>query len=286
MGANAQLIAEMCSLIRRQFSWAVSGTPLKARIGDLRGLLRFLRVEPCGSDPGALARLVSPGGVAAFVDLFSRIGIRTLKADVNHELTIPPQSRYIVPLDFGPVEDFAYKQRYAEAMVDLGLTVDGKAPSADWRPDAIKMVRCACKSLARLRGQLTLHAKRFWLGRLRQLCCNQAVNTGPGPTKLQTLSDVLDAMREANLTSLEIDQRARCAAIVRRGHLTLYDHETCGNIESAIEVFDGAIELLRPLSESIRTQIRAMRKRARSVCFPCLVRLRSRQRAQGGTSET
>ena len=32
------------------------------------------------------------------------IGARTLKAQVDHELVIPEQDRFVVPVDFGAVE--------------------------------------------------------------------------------------------------------------------------------------------------------------------------------------
>lgn len=76
------------------------------------------------------------------------LGARTLKAQVDHELVIPEQSRYVVPVTFGAIEQYAllslsltlfhmiadpffalrrywYDSRYAEALDALGLLPDG-----------------------------------------------------------------------------------------------------------------------------------------------------------------
>ena len=76
-------------MIPRRYSFAVTGTPLKARIEDLQGLLRFLKLEPIGSNRAYLARLLAE--VPTFVRVCEQLAARTVKAQVESELVIPPQ---------------------------------------------------------------------------------------------------------------------------------------------------------------------------------------------------
>jgi E3 ubiquitin-protein ligase SHPRH len=125
VGDAVSLTSETASLIPRQFSFAVTSTPLKARIEDLQGLLAFLRIEPFASSRSSLARLLEE--VPSFVrgtsnygycmccgvltlllyTVCESLGARTLKAEVEHELVIPDQSRFVVPVDFSAVEKCA-----------------------------------------------------------------------------------------------------------------------------------------------------------------------------------
>lgn len=50
--------SETLSLIPRQYSWAVTSTPLRDKIDDIRPLLTYLRVEPIASTKSSLARLL------------------------------------------------------------------------------------------------------------------------------------------------------------------------------------------------------------------------------------
>ena len=96
------MTSETASLIPRRYSFAVTGTPLKARIEDLQGLLRFLKVEPIGSNRAYLTRLLEE--VPTFVRLCESLAARTVKAQVGNELVIPPQHRFVVPVEFTAVE--------------------------------------------------------------------------------------------------------------------------------------------------------------------------------------
>lgn len=84
--------------------------------------------------------LISPEGAIAFTRLVSSIGIRTTKAQVAHELGLPTQTRYIVPVDFTPVELFNYQQRYKDAIFALQAGLDIEAVTKDWRLNPPSMV--------------------------------------------------------------------------------------------------------------------------------------------------
>jgi E3 ubiquitin-protein ligase SHPRH len=96
--------AEMMSLIPRVSSLAVSGTPAKSNVSDLVHVLKFLREDHEITAAKTWKRLIKPGFADIFCDIFSRISIRTLKSQVQHELTIPGQKRYVVGINMGRVE--------------------------------------------------------------------------------------------------------------------------------------------------------------------------------------
>ena len=132
---------EMVSLIPRVSSFAVSGTPARSQVQDLIHVWKyvsfqhrcavnsnrcrsFLRVPPIWNNPKLWLRLLKPGYIAEFKSLFDRYAIRyfqvgrspanmllilalydrTVKASVKDELTIPKQTRYLVPIEMGRVE--------------------------------------------------------------------------------------------------------------------------------------------------------------------------------------
>ncbi|KAG6844323.1 hypothetical protein H0H87_007807 [Tephrocybe sp. NHM501043] len=85
---------DMVSLIPRLSSFAVSGTPARQQVSDLLHVLKFLRVDDVIGTSRQWSRLNSTGfGAAYFAALFQEYGIRTLKANVKDELTIPEQTR-------------------------------------------------------------------------------------------------------------------------------------------------------------------------------------------------
>ena len=109
LGSAASLASETVDHINRLYSIAVSGTPVGSNIAESQSLLKFLRVEPCGSDHRCFKLLIQPSSGVPFFKLFQNLGIRTLKADIANELIIPPQHRYMVPLTFGPIEAYNYQ---------------------------------------------------------------------------------------------------------------------------------------------------------------------------------
>lgn len=134
-------LREMVSFIPRLSSFAVSGTPARAQVADLIHVLkwailstqsypsidvslrtiRFLRIDAVLNIPRAWSRLILPSFADQFKALFQKYTIRcevfaslefwsyrtqcrTMKASVKHELTIPQQTRYLVPVELGRVE--------------------------------------------------------------------------------------------------------------------------------------------------------------------------------------
>lgn len=112
--------AEMMSLIPRVSSLAVSGTPAKKSVADLQAVLkyditfpswnvidrmnRFLRADDEITQAKNWKRILCSGFSDIFTKILKESSIRTLKSQVQHELTIPTQRRYVVGVPMGRVE--------------------------------------------------------------------------------------------------------------------------------------------------------------------------------------
>ncbi|KAF7984569.1 hypothetical protein HWV62_13783 [Athelia sp. TMB] len=207
---GAGKVEEMVSLIPRVSSWAVSGTPARAQVADLKHVLKFLRIDHLVEPPRVWARLLTPRFASQFAELFRRVSIRTLKSAVKDELTIPAQTRFLVPVALGPVERHIYDQALEAALLELGLDARGVAASAGWEPDA-GALRTA---LRRLRGLCThpqvgqLHADAAAARRL-----------GRGGGEPKSIGAVLAGMRAAGWRALMDDRKARVLAGVRKAQL-------------------------------------------------------------------
>ncbi|KAF7356798.1 SNF2 family helicase [Mycena venus] len=119
-------VEDMVPMIPRLASFAVSGTPARTQVSDLMHVLKFLRVDHVvGTNPRHWARLAVPGYSNHFSAFFQSIAIRTTKASVTAELTIPQQTRYLVSIEMGRVERHVYDQNLEAILLDLGLDARG-----------------------------------------------------------------------------------------------------------------------------------------------------------------
>lgn len=76
IGETVSAVSETASLIPRRYSWAVTSTPLKGQVGDVQGLLAFLRVEPLvggGAPRSMLTNLLSDTKLFAKSELQSAV---------------------------------------------------------------------------------------------------------------------------------------------------------------------------------------------------------------------
>lgn len=86
----------MVSLIPRLSSFAVSGTPARAQVSDLIGVLRFLRIDDLVAPKRMWNRLLKHGYKDLFASLFQRYSVRL--ACISRKLTINIYLMY----DVGP----------------------------------------------------------------------------------------------------------------------------------------------------------------------------------------
>ncbi|KAG8882452.1 hypothetical protein FRB98_003695 [Tulasnella sp. 332] len=235
--------AEMVSMIPRRSSFAVSGTPTKAHVQDLIGPLRFLRVEK-----GLLARdkawqrLLRPGFYPAFVELFNRYAIRTHKAHAEG-LDIPKQTRYLVPISLGMIEQHFYDQLLEDSLRQLGLDSRGVAQYDDWLPDAgvlrvaIRKLRMAC-----------IHPQVGALG---------GQNGGPKALggAVRPLEDVLKTMLEQNWQAWMTERRSLLNARITRALLMQKGPEPsryAKSLEVLLAVRTDTLAMIKELEDAMR----------------------------------
>lgn len=159
---------QSASLIPRYHAWGVSGTPIKRNLGDLHSVLRFLNVQPFGLD--YYAKLTwemltntnkksnMDAGNRDFVRVWSQVAWRHTKAMVHDDIRLPPQNRVLLSIPFNMVEQENYNQMFSECLAAICLDHHGNPVIEDWEPT-----------------NTVLAHMRYWLTRLRQVCCNPQV---------------------------------------------------------------------------------------------------------------
>ncbi|KAG8900823.1 hypothetical protein FRB99_005746 [Tulasnella sp. 403] len=197
--------AEMVSLIPRRSSLAVSGTPAKAHIHDLIAPLRFLGIHHLLQRDKAWNRLLLPGFYGSFTDMFDRYAIRTHKAEAEG-LSIPKQTRYVVPIDLGMIERHFYDQALEGALRELGLDARGVPLFEDWELDGALL--------------------RSWIRKLRMACIHPQVGALGGQAGPKTLGgtirpigEVLATMIDQNWQTMMSDRKALISAQVQKALL-------------------------------------------------------------------
>ncbi|KAJ7224511.1 SNF2 family N-terminal domain-containing protein [Mycena pura] len=178
-------VEDMVSMIPRLASFAVSGTPARTQVSDLSHVLKFLRVDHIVGSPRHWTRLITPGYSGHFSAFFQSLAIRTTKASVKAELTIPQQTRFLVGVEMGAVERHVYDQNFETVLLELGLDARGvDVRGMNLEPDAAKL--------------------RTMIRRLRAICTHPQIGQlGPRHFKqdggaLKTVEQVLQSMRYDN----------------------------------------------------------------------------------------
>ncbi|TFK32939.1 SNF2 family N-terminal domain-containing protein [Crucibulum laeve] len=213
---------DMVSLIPRLSSFAVSGTPSRAQISDLMHVLKFLRVDDIIGSARLWNRLMKPTFAGDFAQFFQKYAIRTMKKSVKDELTIPLQTRFLVPIELGKVERHVYDQTLEVILLDLGLDARGVAASSGWQVDGA-LLR---SSLRRLRGICT-HPQ---VGQLQHRGDNLYK-----PGALKTMDAVLETMRDQNWRNVMEDWKAKIQSLIRYAQLQQHERNNLSRYENALE---------------------------------------------------
>lgn len=134
--ASTQKAARTIASIPRKLSLAISGTPARTQVRDLLGSLRFL-----GSDLPAKVwdRLLRSSFQDAFEGLFRKIAVRTTKDHVMGELTIPNQTRSIVPITLSRLEIDYYREALSKVLNYLEIDSEGFPKHENWKLDLVKL---------------------------------------------------------------------------------------------------------------------------------------------------
>jgi len=191
----------MVSLVPRVNSLAMSGTPARADIKDLMGSLKFLRVPVLPQSPHLWHRLRQPSTRPAFEGLFRQLAVRTTKREVAAEFNLPPQSRFIVPIELSEIEIHYYDDTLERQREALGLPTDiREARPADWVLDRALFRHC----LYTLR-QICTHIQ---VGQMQQQAgpLRQRLNLG---RDLMTMGEALKCMKEDHAQDFLIESRSQ-----------------------------------------------------------------------------
>ncbi|THH28194.1 hypothetical protein EUX98_g5996 [Antrodiella citrinella] len=214
---------EMVSLIPRLSSFAVSGTPARAQVADLIHVMKFLRVKEVVDTPRAWIRLLKPAYVNQFTTLFQKYTVRTMKSAVKDELTIPRQTRYLLPIELGRVERHVYDHNFEQALLELGLDARGVAVSEDWDPDTVVL--------------------RTWLRKLRGICTHPQVGQLQNhadklhkPGVLKSIGEVLEDMREKNWRNMMEDWRNKVQVLTTMAQLKQQDQDDMTKYRTALTI--------------------------------------------------
>ncbi|KIP06910.1 hypothetical protein PHLGIDRAFT_72023 [Phlebiopsis gigantea 11061_1 CR5-6] len=233
---------EMVSLIPRVSSFAVSGTPARSHVADLIHVLHFLRVGAITDTPRLWNRLLLPGYTHRLIELFSRFAVRTMKTSVRGELTIPKQTRYLVPIELGRVERHVYDQNLEKALLELGFDARGVAVAANWQVD-----------VGTLRG---------WLRKLRGICTHPQVGQLQNvadklhkPGVLKTIGEVLDSMQDQNWRNLMEDRRSKAQLLTVVAQLYQHHGKHFNRYQIALDTLLKAEKETNDLVDDVQARI-------------------------------
>ncbi|KAF2769327.1 SNF2 family DNA-dependent ATPase domain-containing protein [Teratosphaeria nubilosa] len=234
--------ARVACRLPRVNSWAVTGTPLRKDVQDLRGLLIFLRFRPLSESAKLWAHLIR-NHRHLFRELWASIALRHTKAHIREELRLPSQKRVVLTVPFSAIEHQNYATLFDEMCEEVGLNKDGSPRSDGWDPNE------------------HVEPMRMWLARLRQTCLHpqvggrnrRALGKGAGP--LRTVAEVLQVMIDQNETALRIEERAVLFAQVQQAHILGNNNEDIHRSEKALEIYKRAMNTAAQLVQEARDRL-------------------------------
>ncbi|TKY87405.1 hypothetical protein EX895_004082 [Sporisorium graminicola] len=214
--------AETVSMISRGSSIAISGTPVK-KIEDLKSCFRFLRVPGYLATPQQWQALLHPCLAPALVRVLRTIGTRHTKTQVASEMSLPLQTRAVIPIDFTSIEAAFYADVWKDGLTDIAYTQDGDPQILAQQPDVGKM-----------RQHLLL---------LRQACTHPqvAVQFRPGVVgsrNLRSIDEVLELMIDSTRTELHSSRTFWFDRRIHRNILALYRRREDQRVVAALQLQD------------------------------------------------
>lgn len=220
--------AKVARVIPRCNAWAVSGTPLRKDVQDLRGLLTFLRCDTYAQNKMVWGRLDK----SSFYAIFNQITLRHTKDKVRDDLRLPPQKRAVITIPFTAIEEQNYADLVRQMCDECWLTSEGEPLDANSDPTSPE----------------TLERMREWLVRLRQTCLHahvgrknkRALRARNGP--LRTVHEVLEIMIDQNSTKWKSEAREMILNRVKMGHVMAYAGNVDNRAETALPFYTKALE--------------------------------------------
>jgi E3 ubiquitin-protein ligase SHPRH len=220
--------ATVARIIPRCNAWAVSGTPLRKDVQDLRGLLIFLRCDAFVNNKAVWDRLDK----ASFRSVFNQIALRHTKDKIREELRLPPQKRVVITVPFTTIEEQNYSDMIRQMCDACWLTPEGHALN-DGRDASHPEV---------------VERMRDWLVRLRQTCLHAHVGRknrralGARNGALRTVHEVLEVMIDQNDTNYKSESREMILQQIRLGHIMAYAGDIMDRARQALPYYEGALK--------------------------------------------
>ncbi|TLD16730.1 uncharacterized protein PgNI_02379 [Pyricularia grisea] len=225
--------AILARTIPRVNAWAITGTPIKDDITDLKGLLKFLHCEPFTHHSiwGELVRRQSD-----FHAIFNTLALRHSKQLVRDELDLPLQKRYVIKIPFNAVEDQYYQRLFRRLVKNCDLNEQGEPTVDDWDPKDYTAVMRNCLDTLR---KAALHPH---VGAGNQMLPRNA---------LRTVMQVLDHMLLEAGSSLSTKQRALLTNRITQGQLL----ENSPRKKEALEIWLQVLRETEPLIKNVRQEL-------------------------------
>jgi E3 ubiquitin-protein ligase SHPRH len=235
--------AKVARIIPRCNAWAVSGTPLRKDIQDLRGLLIFLRCDAFTNNKAVWDRLDK----ASFRAIFNQIALRHTKDQIREELRLPPQKRVVLTVPFTTIEEQNYDNMIRQMCDACWLTPEGH-PLDEGRdashPDIVERMR-------------------EWLVRLRQTCLHAHVGRknrkalGAKNGALRTVHEVLEVMIEQNDSSWKSETREMILHQIKLGHIKAFAGDVDDRAQSALPFYQEALKETQIYVHACRVELAA-----------------------------
>ncbi|KAL6706907.1 hypothetical protein ACN47E_005050 [Coniothyrium glycines] len=220
--------ATVARIIPRCNAWAVTGTPLRKDVQDLRGLLIFLRCDAFANSKIVWDRLDK----ASFRAIFGQLALRHTKTKIRKELEIPAQKRVVITVPFTAIEEQHYTELMRQMCDACWLTPEG-IPTEESRdvddPEVVERMR-------------------EWLVRLRQTCLHANVGRknrkalGAKNGALRTVHEVLEVMIDQNETNWKFEAREMILAQIKQGHVKAYAGDVEDRAQTALPYYEQALK--------------------------------------------
>ncbi|PWN34296.1 uncharacterized protein FA14DRAFT_161739 [Meira miltonrushii] len=238
--------AETVSMIARNYSIAVSGTPFK-QMSDIHSLFKFLRVPgPIHSNP-YWQRLLQPSMISTLMTAMGRLAVRHTKSQVRQEMALPEQTRVLVPVHFTAVESTFYRDIYQKLLSSIGIDSSNFASRKE-------LLRHVYSTYGEDVGQL-----RTTLLALRQACTHpQIAGSGVRGTALaasqtiRSMEEVLTIMIEGSRSEFDSIWHSLIQKRIDRAVLMLQRKEDDGR-------HDIAKAMLMAVQEDVKNRIDAVK---------------------------
>lgn len=233
--------ATVARIIPRCNAWAVSGTPLRKDIQDLRGLLIFLRCDAFANSKVVWNRLDK----ASFKAIFNQLALRHTKVKIREELRLPPQKRVVITVPFTAIEEQHYTELVRQMCDSCWLTPEGNPIEEDRdtsHPEVIERMR-------------------EWLVRLRQTCLHAHVGRknrralGAKNGALRTVHEVLEVMIEQNDATWKSEAREMILCEIKMGHIKAYAGNIVDRAQTALPYYQRALSEAKTYVQACREEL-------------------------------